>query len=209
MHKNPIQIVLADDNRFFCEALKDSLNQNDEFNVIYFSTNLKELIDFCNVTNFDILILDVNFNGTSSLDFISEIRKEKNQFKIISLTTLNNDYIQRKAVLNGIDSFVGKDTDFSKFKDIIINCVKSSKEKSNIPKTKKIKVNNMIFTERKLEILQSLYNHSDKNEKDLSKILNISMASLKTHKRELFEITNTANANDLIKFGIQNGIIIS
>lgn len=209
MHKNPIQIVLADDNRFFCEALKDSLNQNDEFNVIYFSTNLKELIDFCNVTNFDILILDVNFNGTSSLDFISEIRKEENQFKIISLTTLNNDYIQRKAVLNGIDSFVGKDTDFSKFKDIIINCVKSSKEKSNIPKTKKIKVNNMIFTERKLEILQSLYNHSDKNEKDLSKILNISMASLKTHKRELFEITNTANANDLIKFGIQNGIIIS
>jgi DNA-binding NarL/FixJ family response regulator len=209
MHKNPIQIVLADDNRFFCEALKDSLNQNDEFNVIYFSTNLKELIDFCNVTNFDILILDVNFNGTSSLDFISEIRKEENQFKIISLTTLNNDYIQRKAVLNGIDSFVGKDTDFSKFKDIIINCVKSSKEKSNIPKTKKIKVNNMIFTERKLEILQSLYNHSDKNEKDLSKILNISMASLKTHKRELFEITNTANANDLIKFGIKNGIIIS
>ena len=67
----------------------------------------------------------------------------------------------------------------------------------------------MIFTERKLEILQSLYNHSDKNEKDLSKILNISMASLKTHKRELFEITNTANANDLIKFGIKNGIIIS
>ena len=208
MYKKPIQFVLAEDNRFFCEALKDSLNFHDEFHVIHFFTNLKELINFCDSNSFDVLVLDVNFNGTSSLDFISEIRKKNTQFKIISLTTLNNDYIQRKANLNGIDCFVGKDTDFSKFKDIIISCTQSNTKK-DLPKSKKIKVHNLVFTERKLEILQSLYDHSDKNEKELSKILNISVTSLKTHKRELFEITNTLNANDLIKFGIQNGIIIS
>ncbi|WP_299434498.1 hypothetical protein [uncultured Aquimarina sp.] len=32
--------------------------------------------------------------------------------------------------------------------------------------------------------------------------------ALKSHKRELFEITDTKNTPELIKFGIQNGLII-
>lgn len=208
MHKTPHKIVIADDNRFFCEALKDSLNIHQEFSIIHFCTNLRELIDFCNLNSFDILILDVNFNGVSSLDFIEEIRREDSQFKIISLTTMNNDYIKRKAISQGINHFVGKDTDFSLFKNIILNCLEDKKQNKS-SKSKKITINNLTFTERKLEILESLYNHSDKTEKELSEILNISIASLKTHKRELFEITNTSNTNDLIKFGIQNGIIVS
>lgn len=208
MNKTPIYIVVADDNRFFCEALKDSLNQHKELNVINYFTDLRELTAFCGENNFDVLILDVNFNGTSSLDFIDTIRKEKNQFKIISLTTLNNDYIKRKAISKGVNCFIGKDSDLSLFKDVIVNCINSN-SKRKIPKTKKISIDNMIFTERKLEILQLLYSHSDKTEKELSELLNISITSLKTHKRELFEITNTTNTNELIKFGIQNGIIIS
>lgn len=204
----PIKIVLADDNRFLCEALKDSLNQHKALQVIHFFTNLNDLILFCDENKFDILILDVNFNGLSSLDYISEIRKKEDQFKIISLTTLNNDFIRKKAIQKGVDCFIGKDTDFSLFKDVIIKCAKTNKKKK-VAQQKKIKINNMVFTDRKLEILQSLYDHSDKNEKELSEILNISLSSIKTHKRELFEITNTSNANDLIKFGIQNGIIIS
>lgn len=208
MSNTPIQIVLADDNRFFCEALKDSLNQHKELNVIKYFTDLNDLSSFCSENYFDVLILDVNFNGTSSLDFIDTIRKEKNQFKIISLTTLNNDFIRRKAIAKGVNCFIGKDSDLSLFKEVIINCI-NFEEKKSVPKAKKIKVNNLTFTERKLEILQALYNHSEKTEKELSNLLNISITSLKTHKRELFEITNTTNTNELIKFGIQNGIIIS
>ncbi|MGJ8745021.1 hypothetical protein [Polaribacter sp.] len=48
-----------------------------------------------------------------------------------------------------------------------------------------------------------------KKEKELSKTLHISESSLKSHKRDLFEITNTKNTPELIKFGIQQGIIIS
>lgn len=209
MINSPIQIVLADDNRFFCEALKDSLNQHKELKVINYFTDLIELSVYCEENNFDVLILDVNFNGKSSLDFIDTIRKEKNQFKIISLTTLNNDYIKKKAISKGVNCFIGKDSDLSLFKDVIINCINSSNDNQSISKTKKININNLTFTERKLEILQALYNHSDKTEKELSNILHISITSLKTHKRELFEITNTTNTNELIKFGIQNGIIIS
>ncbi|TVZ54833.1 DNA-binding NarL/FixJ family response regulator [Lutibacter sp. Hel_I_33_5] len=207
MTKEPLKIVIADDNRFFCDALKDSLNIHDEFTISNTFTSLDSLISFTNNSIFDILILDVNFNGLSSLDFIHKIKNDTSDFKIIALTTMNNNFIKEKALNKGVDYFIGKDSDLSNFKEVILNCYKNDQEKVN-NKSFKISIGNLDFTKRKLEVLEALYNHSDKKEKELSKILNISESSLKSHKRELFEITNTKNTPELLKFGIQNGLIV-
>lgn len=208
MVKKKIRIIIADDNRFFCDALKDSLNAHIELEVINTFTTLNDLISFTKNHNLDVLVLDVNFNGESSLDFIQQIKPTNKKFKIIALTTMNNNFIREKALINGVDLFLGKDGDLSNFKNYILDCFSdtSSKEKN---KTSKINVDNYIFTKRKLDILQALYVHSDKNEKELSTILNITNSSLKSHKRELFEITNTKSTPELIKFGIQKGLIVA
>ncbi|WP_158841776.1 response regulator transcription factor [Polaribacter sp. L3A8] len=203
----PIKIVIADDNRFFCDALKDSLNAHNELNVTNTFTTLKELFQYTNSCNLDVLILDVNFNGQNSLDFIDEIKKVNNNFKIIALTTMNNNFIKEKAIKNGVDVFVGKDGNLANFKTIILNCLTDKTVKKN-KTSSKIIIDNYTFTKRKLEILQALFKHSDKNEKELSAILHITESSLKSHKRELFEITNTKSTPELIKFGIQKSLIV-
>jgi DNA-binding NarL/FixJ family response regulator len=209
MPKTNLKIVIADDNKFFCEALKDSLNIHNELYVIETFTTLDDLINYTNYcNNFDILILDVNFNGKNSIDFISDIKSLESNFKIIALTTLNNNFIKEQAISNGVDEFVGKDGDLSNFKKVILNCFYND-TKLLKKKKSKIKIGNQVFTKRKLEILQALYFHSDKKEKELAETLNITESSLKSHKRELFEITNTKNTPELIKFGIQNGLIIA
>lgn len=205
---NQIQVIIADDNRFFCEALQDSLNKYDEVVVKNTFTSIEEVIQYTNNHYLDVLILDINFNGKNSLDYISEIRKTNSVFKIIALTTMNNNFIKNNAYTKGVDLFVGKDSDLSNFKNEIINCFNTKTETETIAE-KKVIIDNKIFTLRKLEVLQALYIHSDKTEKQLSEILNISESALKFHKRNLFEITNTKNATELIKFGIQNGLILS
>lgn len=207
MSNTPIKVVIADDNRFFCEALKDSLQQHSEINVIAFFTSIKEVIQYTNNNDLDVLILDVNFNGSNSLDYINQIKGE-NKFKIITLTTLNNNFIKSRALENRIDAFIGKDSDLSKFKDVIVDCYHKT-ESDTVETNSKIKIGNLVFTKRKLAVLQALYKHSDKKEKELSTILNITESSLKSHKRELFEITNTKSTPELIKFGIQNGLIVA
>lgn len=208
MKTKKITIVIADDNRFFCEALKDSLNINDTFHVCATFSNLIELIEYTNTYEFDVLILDINFNGKSSLDAIPLMKKGNKNFKIIALTTLNNAFIKENAYKSGVDVFVGKDEDFRNFDEVILNCF-DSEEKKLISKKSKFKIDERTFTKRKLEILQQLYNHSDKNEKELAEILHISTSSLKTHKQELFDITDTNNTQQLIKYGIQKGLIIA
>ncbi len=207
-YNNIIKIVIADDNRFFCEALKDSLNQNKDLSVTNTFTTIASLINYTTYNNLDVLILDINFNGESSLNFIDKIKPTNNNFKIIALTTMNNNFIKEKAYEKGINCFVGKDTDLNNFKDEILSCFHDDLP-LNSANSSKVKIGNYTFTKRKLEILQALYIHSDKNEKELSKTLNISESSLKSHKKDLFEITNTKKTPELIKFGIQNGLIIA
>lgn len=207
MNRTSIKIVIADDNRFFCDALKDSLNKHKELSVKNTFTTINDLIKFTQNNNLDILILDVNFNGENSLDFIPQIKQPSSNFKIIALTTMNNNYMREKAHNKGVDLFIGKDGDLANFKSVILDCFNNDRvKKSKI--NAKIKVGNYTFTKRKLEILQALYIHSDKKEKELSETLNITESSLKSHKRELFEISNTKNTPELIKFGIQNGLIL-
>lgn len=209
MIKKAIDIIIADDNRFFCDALKDSLNFHDELSVLKTFTTIKELINYTNYAKFDVLILDVNFKGENSLDFINEIKKSNSDFCIISLSTLNNNYIINKATEKGVNYFVSKDSDLTNFKKIIIDCYNNYIQLSFKKHNSKIVINNMIFTKRKLEILQALYNFASRKEFDLATELNLSISALKTHKRELFEITNTNNTTELIKFGLKNGLILN
>lgn len=205
---NKLKIVIADDNKFFAEALKDSLKQHSEFKIIATLHTVDEVINFTQNNLLDILILDVNFKGISSLNYISKIRKHNSLFKILALTTLNNNFIKQEAKEKGIDYFVGKDTDFSMFKNTILDCFYSSSVRKKVNNLSKITINNLKFTKRKLAVLQALYTHSEKNGKAVASILKINENTLKSHKRELFEITNTKSTSELIKFGIKNGLII-
>jgi len=202
-----INVVIADDNRFFCEALADFLNNSSEINITKTEINLQKLIEYTNNNSFDVLILDINFNGTSSLDFIDEIRPNKNEFKIIVLTTMNNNFIKTKASKLNIAGFIGKDEDLNTFKDIIIDTYNNGIN-INPSDSKKVKINNLKFTLQQLYILETLYKHSDKTESELSEILETTVPNLKYHKQQLFQITDTKNISQLIKFGIQNGLII-
>lgn len=203
-----INIVIADDNRFFCEALKDSIELDHEFNVKATFFSIKDLINYTNTNVLDLLILDMNFNGVSSLNYIDQIRLNKKNFKIILLTTLNNNLTKREATEKGIDQFVGKDSDLKNFKPIILQTITNNKFDQLKKNSSKIILGNTSFTKRKIEVLRALYKYSNKNEKELSKILYISESSLKSHKRELFEITNTNNTLELIRYGIKNGLIL-
>lgn len=208
LQNKPINIVIADDNSFFGAALKDSLQASGLIEVKAVFTRIAELILYTSTHNFDILILDINFDGESSLDYISKIKPLDATFKIIALTSHNNDFIKENALDKGISVFVGKDSVFKDFSKIISDCFNDHKKRIKTLPSKYL-IGNIKYTKQKILVLQALYKHSDKNEADIASTLCISESSLKSHKRELFEITNTSNTRELIKFGIKNGLILT
>lgn len=205
----PIKVVIADDNIFLAKALAENLNNCDSINVIDTFENIQNLIEYIPSSTFDILILDINFNGKSSLDYIEEIKAERKDFKIIALTTLNNSFIKQEALKKGIDLFKGKNTAYDNFDQVIIDCYNAEESTTNKSNSNSYFIDNVRFTKTKIKVLKGLYDHSEKTEVEIAAILNISTSALKSHKRELYEMTNTNKIVDLIKFGLNNGILIN
>ncbi len=207
-----IRIVIADDNLFFAEALAENLNMKEGYSVKAVLSDLNELEVFCNSNSIDILILDVNFNGTSSFDHLSEIRKDISAFKIIMLTSLNDAFNRSLAEQHKVESFLSKESSFKGFHDIISDCYYSTtSNKISVGKGSRklsVEINGVKFTENKINILKSLYQFSGETEGEIATHLNISVSSLKTHKRQLYEMTNTKRIPDLLKFGFENGILL-
>lgn len=203
-----IEVVIADDNIFLAQALAENLNNSKFITVSKTFDNLKNLIEYIPKSTFNILILDVNFNGKNSLDFIEEIKAERKKFKIIVLTTLNNSFTKQMALAKGIDLFKGKDSAYNGFDKTIIDCF-NAKEPVEIKKqSSSFYVNDIKFTETKIRVIKGLFEHSGKTEVEIAETLNISTSALKTHKRQLYEMTNTNRIVDLIKFGLDNGILM-
>jgi len=202
-----IQIVIADDNLFFAEALAESLSIKGSFNIKRVISNLSELKSYCNTNSLDILILDINFKGKSALDCLQLIRKEKTDFKIIILTSLNDEFNKSLADKHQVELFLSKEASFNDFSNTLLQCYNSNISKS-INTKKGIEINGVNFTDTKIKILKSLYCHSGKTEREIANELNISESSLKTHKRQLYEMTNTNRIVDLLKFGFENGILL-
>lgn len=205
----PIEVVIADDNIFLAKALAENLNNSEDIHVSNTFEDIQTLVKYIPNSSFDILILDINFNGQSSLDFIDQIKSERTDFKIIALTTLNNSFIKQEAQKKGIDLFKGKNTAYENFDQVIIDCYTAQGFNKNNSNSTSYFIDDVRFTQTKIKVIKGLYNHSGKTETEIANILNISTSALKTHKRQLFEMTNTSKIVDLIKFGLKNGILIS
>ena len=209
MKDNTIKVVIADDNVFFSETLKVSLEAVSDIHITAILNEYESLVAYCKSSFFDILILDVNFAGINTLENIHEIRPNKDDFKIIVLTTIEKQYIKTLAHNANVNAFVSKNESFKNFEYIIRDCHKNETYyKIDIKEKTTIDINGIVFTNRKVEILQFLYKYSYETEKELANRLNISFHALKSHKKELFEMTNTNKLIDLIKFGLKHGILL-
>lgn len=208
-HSSKIRLVIADDNRFFAEALRDNLLKSSCFEVVSVEYDIQSLIKCAAVKQFDVLVLDVNFAGINSLDYIGQIKQENNNFKIATLTSVDTSYTKAYAKSKGVDLFLSKNSVFSDFEKKIKECYLSIGNDLVTNDNEAIVVNGLKFTSRKIKVLRALYVYSDLTELQISEHLNISLSALKGHKKDLFELSNTNKVAGLIKFGIEHGILLT
>ena len=59
MMRNPIKLMIADDNREFCELLKEFINQQEDFSLVGIASNGLEALDLMEQHNPDVVVLDI------------------------------------------------------------------------------------------------------------------------------------------------------
>ncbi len=107
-----IKILIADDNREFCELLKEFLREQDEFNLVGVAQNGLEALDLIQNEAPDVVVLDVIMPHLDGIGVLEKLNESKVRPRVIMLTAFGQESITQRAVELGADYYILKPFDF-------------------------------------------------------------------------------------------------
>lgn len=110
MEEKRIKIVIADDNKEFCNILSEYLKKQDDLEIVGIAKDGLEALKLITQENPDMLVLDIimpHLDGLGVLERIN-IMEIDNIPKIIVLSAVGQDKITQRAINLGADYYVVK-----------------------------------------------------------------------------------------------------
>ncbi|WP_434796940.1 sporulation transcription factor Spo0A [Terrisporobacter vanillatitrophus] len=124
-----IKIVLADDNKDFCQLLKEYLSNEEDIEILGIAKDGIEALELVQKTQPDLLVLDVimpHLDGLGVIEKLNSMNLTK-QPKIIVLSAVGQDKITQTAINLGADYYIVKPFDFvifiNRIRELVTNKV--------------------------------------------------------------------------------------
>ncbi len=116
-----IKVLLIDDNRDFCELVKEYINSQEDMEVIGVANNGMEGLDLIESKGPDVVILDIIMPYLDGIGVLEELNKRGRdpEMKIIMLTAFGHQEVTQRIVDLGADYYILKPFDLEKLVDRI------------------------------------------------------------------------------------------
>lgn len=204
-----LNFVIVDDHKLFCEGLSQILSAQPNFNIIATFTDGEQLINSREIHKADVLILDLNLPKKSGLTILKDIRPYFNFLKIICLSMIYDKVTLRNLKDAGANGYFSKEIEASILVDKINEIINSSDFITETPLLQNENIHiwttDFKLTKREIEIVQLL--SKGNTSKEISELLNRSLYTIETHRKNILRKTNTKNLVELLNLSTKNGWI--
>jgi two-component system response regulator NreC len=212
-----IRILLADDHNIMRRGLRLLLERQPGFEVVGEAADGRLAVERAEATKPDVVVLDIAMPNMSGIEAAQRISASLPQTAIVILSMHSDEGYVLRALKAGAKGYVLKD---SAENDLIeaIRAVSEGKaffspEISNIlvedyvreMKKRGAEDSYELLTPREREILQMLA--GGKSNKDIATVLNLSLYTVETHRRNLQDKLNLHSLAELILYAVRKGII--
>jgi DNA-binding NarL/FixJ family response regulator len=208
MNKLPFfNIHTCDDHQIVTKGIITLLSEIE--GVEYsFSNSKEELLKYLSNHKVDILILDINIKSQNMLYLIPEIKTLHPFLKIILFTNYNSGDVIKEVIKYEIHGFLDKTVTSEEFKKCIIHVQNDKKYLSYESKHDNfIKDKYEMFkdlTERELDVLKLLV--KGMTNKQISDNLCISILTVQTHRKNMYQKLQLKGVNELVAFAYENNL---
>lgn len=213
-----IKVIIADDHSMIREALKQLLEMDKDIQVVATAENGEIAIECIEKYRPHVALLDINMPVMDGLSCLREIKNSKtkivNTVKVIMLTVHKDSEHIMRAVDMGCDGYVLKEASSEILKEAIenVSCGKKYIQSDIIPLLNSNLTNRdnheellASLTKREKQILKLL--GQGKNNKDISKILNISDKTVKNHVTHVLKKINVEDRTQAAVFAVKNSLV--
>jgi DNA-binding NarL/FixJ family response regulator len=212
-----IRILLADDHNVMRAGLKLLLEKQPGFKVVSEASDGYEAIENALASKPDVVVLDIAMPKLSGIEAAQRISAQLPQSAIIVLSMHSDEGYVLRALKAGAKGYLLKDSAES---DLIgaIKVISEGKaffspEISRVLAEDYVREINIrgvedsydLLTQREREVLQLLV--EGQSNKDIANLLNLSLYTVETHRRNLQSKLNLHSFPELILYAVRKGII--
>lgn len=198
------KVILVDDEPLLLESLEIILSMNG-MEITGMAHDGSEALSMLMDRQCDIALVDLNMKGMGGIELIEKIKKAYNNVKILVLTTFYDDKYITKAIANGADGYLLKDSG----KAAILGAIEQIMQGRNVIDSK-VMERIALLMNRKAEN-QAIYENFTDREKEICSLLSkgftnkqiaeklyISEGTVKNHISSIYDKTGIHDRAKLI-----------
>jgi two-component system, NarL family, response regulator NreC len=206
-----VTIVLADDHKVVRSGLRMLLESDARWRVLDEAGSVSETVEVVRESRPQVLVLDLNMGGESSLDVIPQLRAEMPDTQIVVLTMQNDSAFARAALRAGAVGYVLKDAADAE----LMNAVELAAQGrtylnpelgaslASEPKADESRPGNL--SPRELEVLKLIaLGHTNG---EIASTLILSVRTVESHRAHIQQKVSLSTRAELVAFARDHGVM--
>ncbi|WP_395056238.1 LuxR C-terminal-related transcriptional regulator [Flavobacterium sp.] len=199
-----VKIGLADNHPVVHYGIRAYYKEHADVNLVGIVDNFEMVSEMLKRKEIDVLLLDLELEGLSSINLIKNLLKDFPKVKIILFSNLNEQIYAPNAIKAGVFAFVQKTEKLDVLTSTIIKVnrgavIFSDAVKKNMALISKQAKSERLYrklSSREIEVLRYLSN--GKKNKEVAQALNLNEKTISTYKLRLLAKLNVTNLVDLV-----------
>jgi len=215
-----IRVLIADDHTLFRESLRSLLETAKEIEVVAEAENGKTTIIRVRESKPDIVLMDIAMPDIGGLEATRRIKEENPSVKVIMLSMYEADQYIFESLKAGASGYILKRNTFEELISAIRavyqgesflcptvarKVINNWRQRVSLDK-KQPRVSHPSLTSREIEILTLVA--EGKSNKEIAKLLNISIRTVQTHRFNLMKKLGVHDRTQLVRHAIKEGLIV-
>lgn len=199
-----IRIAIADDHTLFAKGIEGLLEEHEDLEVLGLFSNGKELVDFLEISEVDVVLTDLNMPILNGFGVLSAVKNGNSQTKVIVLSMYDEEKIYRESLEKGADGFVLKDAD----PDELVFTIREVHEGRHVLNFERVIEQarpNAFFdsfrdkyrlSRREIEIIKLI--KEGLTNKDIAEELGLSQSTVETHRKNIHNKLGVSSRVELV-----------
>jgi DNA-binding NarL/FixJ family response regulator len=203
-----VRVVLADDHRLLLEAVRMSLEDDGDFEVVGAVESALELLQVLGRDLPDLVVLDVGMPGMDGLACLETIRERYPEIKVVMLSGIDDPKVARRSIRLGASAFVKKHVDPRDLGAILRQAVEEtvvSQPYGFEDGTDELEAIKLLLTTSELTVLESLARGLVN--KQIAADLKIAPQTVKFHLTNIYRKLGVANRTEAIRYAFEQGLV--
>ena len=212
-----IRILLADDHQLIRSGIRLMLEREADLSVVGEASDGREAVALAKSLRPDVVVMDIGMSNLNGIEAAHQMTGDRPEIAIVMLSMHSDESYVLRALKAGARSYLLKD---SAEADLIkaVHAVAASKSFFS-PAVSKVLLDDYVrklrrsgaedaydlLTPREREVLQLIA--EGKSNKDIAKLLNLSVYTVESHRSNLMEKLNVRGLPELILYAVRKGII--